>query len=428
MSLRDDYAGPFDPDLDLHDFSRQTLADLGREYLLNGHLQDRVALPLVAKHLGGEAYVGVSIAEWMSASPVYSKRMQRALGFEGRDVGTVFKNIQLEIGAPQQFMDFQFRLDAPDYGEFWLPFCGALADVEPYGDDRVKLMCHDIEDPTFDATAAATHPGMKMRPLHRPPRSPAGRYPACRWKVFIDEHEEPAAPHPNLERVAASQIARLEIPPPPPSREPGGWDDYAGPFEPGLQLEDFSHRALQVIAREVALQSHLLARSFMLCIAEREGDAMASELGAAQWTGIAALTAERLRACLRIEGDDADAIAKLFQVHPCFRPRAYVDLRVERVDEAVRIAIHDCPALREGDAYSWFATLDAAPHPALDAIAGRVNPRARCRPVAAGDAALAWEIVIDPDAEPLPDPAELGLARISRGAGFVFERRRNLRD
>ena len=55
MALLEDYAGPFVPDAELPAFSRQALAVLGREYLLNGHLQDRVGLPLVAKQFGGNA-------------------------------------------------------------------------------------------------------------------------------------------------------------------------------------------------------------------------------------------------------------------------------------------------------------------------------------------------------------------------------------
>ena len=55
MTLRDDYAGPFDPAVGLADFSRQTLAHLGREYLLHGHLQDRVGLTLVVQRFGGDA-------------------------------------------------------------------------------------------------------------------------------------------------------------------------------------------------------------------------------------------------------------------------------------------------------------------------------------------------------------------------------------
>src|SRR5512134_354401 len=95
-SLRSDYSGPFDPDVDLTSFSRQALATLGREYLLNGHLQDRVGLPKVVIRFGIEPQVAISIEEWMAASPLYSKRTQRALNFVGNDVATVFKNLQFD--------------------------------------------------------------------------------------------------------------------------------------------------------------------------------------------------------------------------------------------------------------------------------------------------------------------------------------------
>lgn len=429
MQLRNDYSGEFDPALALADFSRQALAHLGREYLLSGHLQDRVGLPLVAKRFGGEAYVEFSISEWMAASPIYSLRMQRALGFEGHDVSTVFKNLQLDIGAPHQFMDFQFKLDRPEYGEFWLPHCGALLDVEPFGEKRVRLMCHDIEDPTFDATAAATHPYMKMRPIHRPPRQPAGRIPACRWSVFIGDEGEPFVPHPNLEKVQASKLAGLKIHSKQKDAEPGGWPDYSGDFDPDFQLEDLSHSALVRANLEFALQSHLLARSFMLCVAQQSDDEAASELGRSQWVGIAALTAGRLKSCLGIKGDDISAIAKVFQLHPCFHPREYIDLDVEITGEqTARLSLGDCPALSEGDPYSWLAGLSSDTHPALDAIAGAIQPRARCQPVVPPSGRkLAWDIVINPTAEPQLEPQELKLARISRGADFHFEQRREIR-
>jgi hypothetical protein len=348
----------------------------------------------------------------------------------GSEVATVFKNLQLDIGAPHQFMDFQFELKEPTRGEFWLPHCGALLDVEPFGEKRVKLMCHDIEDPTFDATAAATHPCMKMRPIHRPPRVPSDRKPHCRWSVFIDHDSVPYRQHPNLEIVGSSKLANLNLEVPAKDGEPGGWRDYSGPFDPHFQLEDLSHRALVIVSQEFALQSHLLARAFMLCAAQRLGDAEAAELGRAQWTGIAALTGERLLRALKIEGDGPGSIAKLFQLHPCFYPRTYCDFRVEYENAGrVFLWLRPCPALAESDSYSWFAGLGAASHPALDAIAGIVNPRARCRPVESPrGGGLAWLIEIDPAAEPRPSPPELELARISRGANFTFEQRRGLRD
>jgi hypothetical protein len=89
-------------------------------------------------------------------------------------------------------------------------------------------------------------------------------------------------------------------------------------------------------------------------------------------------------------------------------------------DRHAVVALGECPAFAEADPYSWFAQLGDAPHPALDAIARVGNPRARCHPAApTGDARLAWEVVIDPDAEPAPEPAPVHTARGSRGASLV---------
>jgi len=428
LHLRSDCSGPFDPGTELASFSREFLAMLGREYLLIGHLLDRVGMPLVLQRFGEDAQTQFSIDEWMSASPIYSKRMQRALRFEGSDVATVFKNLQLDIGAPPQFMDFQFRLDRPDYGEFWLAHCGALLDVEPFGEKRVRLMCHDIEDPTFDATAAATHPRMKMRPIHRPPRTPPGRYPHCHWAVFIDGDAAPQTPHANRALVAQTRLADVPLQLPERDLEPGGWPDYSGPFDPGFQLEDLSHRALLIVNQEAAVQAHLLVRGYLLCVAQRFGEAAALEIGRRQWVGCAALAAHRLRRTLALEGDGAEEIAKVFQLHPHFQPRSYVDLRVELLGpRSLRIELGDCPALREGDPHTWFAGISEQPHPALEAIAGALNPRARCRPAEPRGASFAWDVVIDPGAQPQEDPVELKLGRISRGAEFELMRRRPLR-
>src|SRR5450759_1851704 len=219
---RDDYQGDFDPDFELSHLSRQGLAVLGREYMLSGQLQERSAMPMVLGRLGVEARIGIAIDEWMSASPLYSARMQRALRFSGTDIGTLFKNLQLDIGFSHSYMHVGYRLENEGYGEFWLDCCGALMDVEPFGEDMVRGMCHDIEDPTFDATAAATNPLIKIRPIHRPPRSPADREPHCRWKVFIDDapNAEPFEMHPNLAIVASSKLADVALVDPGGDAEP----------------------------------------------------------------------------------------------------------------------------------------------------------------------------------------------------------------
>ena len=432
---KNDYDGPFDPALSLDDFSRDFLSRLCHEYNLLGHLLDRVGMPVIGMKFGLDDFVGAAIEEWQGASPIYSKRMQALMNFEGDTVETVFKNLQLEVGAPQQFMDFQFRLDHKDYGEFWLAHCGALLDLEKNGNDAtvIKKMCWDIEDPTFDATAAATHPKIVMRPFHRPPRIDAedgnghGRYPHCRWKVYKEAKGQDFEQIPLMYEIAESQLAKISlVPPSAEAREQGGLDHYAGEFDPHLQFEDFSQSALQLITQEQAVQTHLLAASYVRSNAARYDEDIAREVSERQWVGHAALCVERLQANLGLEGDDIETMAKVFQLHPHFYPRSYIDFHVDVIDaSSLKLTIGNCPALTDSIGGGWFDQLGTEPHPALEAIAAQVNPKARCFSVASdATGALCWEIVVDPNNEPLKAPLELQFGRTSLGVKFQFERRR----
>jgi len=175
------------------------------------------------------------------------------------------------------------------------------------------------------------------------------------------------------------------------------------------------------------VQTHLLARSFLLNVDQHHGEEAARDLSRRVWTGAAGIAAYRIKKAFGL-GDGIDAIATVFQLHPHFLPRTYVDFRVERTNEGtVRLSIRDCPALQEADAHSWFGGLSTEPHPAVTAIASVVNPQARCRPTEPGADRFAWEVVIDPTAKPLQEPEEMATARYSRGIEFRLMRRRPLR-
>ncbi len=81
------------------------------------------------------------------------------------------------------------------------------------GEAYVRSMCHDIEDPTFDATAVATNPKAQVRPVHRPPRQPADRHPHCRWTVVIDDSHPDAQGILLLAVNKRSRAANLELAP-----------------------------------------------------------------------------------------------------------------------------------------------------------------------------------------------------------------------
>ncbi|MEV0030099.1 hypothetical protein [Nocardia sp. NPDC050793] len=394
-------------------FSRSTLAALVPELLLCGHLIDRSGMAHSITAFGRTGMAEVAVEEWQLASPVYTRRMQRALGFAGDSVPTIFKGLQLDIGAPPQFMDFRFRVDDRDHGEFWLDHCGALADVEPMGEDFVVSMCHDIEDPTFDATALATNPHARVRPIHRPPRHPADRTPVCAWRVTIDPaHEPPPTPR-NAGLVAESAAARTELAPIDAAAD--GLSDYAGPLLSDLRFPDFSHSALVRIAEEVCLQHHLLTLGFVLAVRARADAPTATAIARKQFTGIAGLTADRIRRCLRL-GDDAEALATVLTAHPALNPLPYTGIAIEHTDSIVRLRIpHDSGAATDG---TWPAMLAVDHLAPLDALARAVNPRWFATAADAEDGVLTVDFGLADT--PFRECAEVAVTRFSTGAGFEF--------
>lgn len=323
--------------------SRSELAVLLPELLLIGQLIDRSGMAWCIQAFGRQEMLQIAIEEWAGASPIYTKRMQKALNFEGDDVPTIFKGLQLDIGAPPQFMDFRFTLHDRWHGEFHLDHCGALLDVDPMGDDYVVGMCHTIEDPTFDATAIATNPRAQVRPIHRPPRKPADRHPHCAWTVIIDESYPEAEGIPALDAVRETKAATWELDNVDASDD--GLVDYSGPLVSDLDFGAFSHSALVRMADEVCLQMHLLNLSFAIAVRKRaKADAqLAISVNTRQLIGVAGLGAERIHRAMALPGGIEGALGVL-ELHPLLNPAGYV-LAETSPD---RLVVHNSPAHADG--------------------------------------------------------------------------------
>ena len=222
---------------ELEVLARSDLLRVAHEYMLLGMLVNRAMLPQVV--LGGGGMDGlneVAIDEWMGASPVYTRRMRALMGIEGHGVEAIMKALQLDVGFVHQYMDVAYKLIDDEHGEFWLQHCGALLDAEPHGEDRVFGMCHTIEDPTFDATALATNPKARIRPIHRPPRLPDDRHPHCHWTIAIDQANEPVGPIALTTKIGALALASVPniIEEDGPAGRGEGLADYRGPLHPSL--------------------------------------------------------------------------------------------------------------------------------------------------------------------------------------------------
>ena len=395
--------------------SRAELAVLVPELLLIGQLIDRSGMAWCIQSFGRAEMLQIAIEEWAGASPLYTRRMQQALRYEGDDIITIFKGLQFDIGAPPQFMDFRYTVHDRWHGEFHLDHCGALLDVEPMGPDYVQGMCHDIEDPTFDATAVATNPHAQVRPIHRPPRTPVDRKPHCAWTVIIDESYPEAKPIPALAVIAATKAATWELASIDPDGE--GEADYSGPLLSDVDFGAFSHSALVRIADEVCLQMHLLNLSFGIAVRARAGDNtdLAISICTKQLTGIAGVAAERIRRALKLPAD-VDGLTDVLRVHPLLNPAGYV---VAEIDGG-RLQVHPSPAHDDG---AWISLCSPASTEPLQAIATAVDPHLRVR---IDGTATDWTAEFERTDTPGKDSPEVEVTKFSLGATFEFEPRRSL--
>src|ERR1700716_1309573 len=326
--------------------TREQLAKLVPELLLIGQLLDRSGMAWCIPNFGPPEMPPNPIEEWAGCRPIYNKRMQKALKYEGDDVITIFKGLQLDIGAPPQFMDFRYTVHDRWHGEFRLDHCGGLLDVEPMGEDYVRGMCHDIEDPTFDATAVATNAKAQVRPIHRPPRAPADRHPHCAWTVIIDESYPPVTGIPALDVIRRTRAAGTELDPIDASDQ--GKADYSGALLSDLDFAAFSHSALVRMADEVCLQMHLLNLSFVIAVRARAADeAQAVSVCTRGLIGIAGVAAERIHHALGLPGG-IEGVLRVLELHPLLNPLGYVAAEIE----SNRLLVHRSPAHDDG---SWIS-------------------------------------------------------------------------
>jgi hypothetical protein len=394
--------------------SRHELAVLVPELLLIGQMIDRSGMAWCIQEWGRDEMVQIAIEEWAGASPIYTRRMQRALNYEGNDVPTIFKGLQLDIGAPPQFMDFRYTIHDRWHGEFHLDHCGALLDVEPMGDDYVFGMCHTIEDPTFDATAVATNARAQVRPIHRPPRVPSGRHPHCAWTVVIDESYPPVEGIPALDIVAETRAANWEFDAIDQSGE--GLSDYSGPVVSDFDFGAYSHSALVRIADEVCLQMHLLYLSFAIAVRARAGSdtALADSICTRQLIGVAGLGAERIHRALSLP-NGIDGVLRVFELHPLFNPLGYVNAETH-----ARLHVHRSPA---HDDAAWISLCSPESVQPLQAIATAVDPHIHVQ--ISGDG-TDWTVELSETDTAATELPEVAIAKVSGGSTFEFQPRRSL--
>ena len=202
--------------------SRDELAVLVPELLLIGQLIDRSGMAWCISAWGREEMAQIAIEEWAGASPIYTRRMQQALRYEGTDVVTIFKGLQLDIGAPPQFMDFRYDVQDP-LARHLPPRPLRRADGRR-ADGRVL---RPLDVPRHRGPDLRRHRGRHQPEGAGPAGAPPAavpcrpRRPHCAWTVIIDESHPPVTPLAPYYVIEQTRAAVVELDPiDPPTRAP----------------------------------------------------------------------------------------------------------------------------------------------------------------------------------------------------------------
>ena len=401
------------------DLPRPQLLRAALETMHVGHLLDRALMPqvfLATRDVDGVDQIAID--EWMGASPIYTGRMRRLMQIEGDSVPAIVKALQLDCGFPHQYMDVGWKLIDDRHGEFFLLHCGALMDVEKHGEARVIGMCHTIEDPTFDATAFATNPRARIRPIHRPPRSPKDRHPHCHWTIAIEPENEPVGPAKNTLAVGALALAGVEN-----ARAPerdAGWSDYSRAAEPRFKHGHLSSATLAAVAREFQIQEHLLACSAELALTERIGVTKAREALTGQWAGVGWHAGARLARALELTGGGANAVAQVLGLHAALPPGFSREIEVR--GEHVRVVLEpQCAELLDPAQPGWIGLLARGEGRGIETAAQGVDPRARLVALEVRAGRAVAELTVSASSEPAPIPPAAAMMRFSTATSFAFD-------
>jgi hypothetical protein len=403
----------------LEELPREQLLTMAHEYMLSGMIVTRAMMPLVVMQSGDMDLMNqVAIDEWMGASPVYTARMRGLMGIDGDDVGAIMKALQLDVGFVHQYMDVAYKLIDDHHAEFWLAHCGALLDAEPHGEERVFGMCHTIEDPTFDATALATNPRARIRPIHRPPRTPADRHPHCHWTITIDPANDPVPPI-----ALTNQVARLPLASVPNelvhTRAHEGMDDYRRRFDPSFRLTGLSDAALVAVAREFQMQSHLLMAATHLALPGNFDATQTSTIMRDAWLGAGWIVSERLVRALGISDAGSEELARVLSLTPIFPPGFDRRITVDGDRVGLELVPTHSGVFDAGHA-GWCGALARGEAAGIEGAVRGVTRSGRIDEIIVGTDSVRCDIVIDRTTAVGPEPDVLALNRIGSVAGWSF--------
>jgi len=174
-----DYSGELLPELDLEDFSSETLRDLLRLYSKLYMGLDGFWYLTVMEKFGNDAALDCDIKVWDKAGRYEMKNVTRQLNIQGNDAVAFMKALQL---SPWYWtVKSQVEIVDPNTAILTVTDCPTLNALEKEGSGRENEICKIAEPIILRAYASFFNPDVEVTCLQSPPRESQDDI-ACKWQ------------------------------------------------------------------------------------------------------------------------------------------------------------------------------------------------------------------------------------------------------
>jgi hypothetical protein len=152
---------------------------------------------------------------------------------------------------------------------------------------------------------------------------------------------------------AKKKAAEAKVPAKAPEALKKLMDDYSGPFNPDLKLEDLSQKALIKLAKSYSLVALMLHWGWRQCVNEKYGEKVEYDMWKENWLRVGQPYCERMAHAFKITDMNVIGFFKELQLDPFF-PMYRFEYKMEIINPNHGVmTVTRCPALLQ-----WEATGD----------------------------------------------------------------------
>jgi hypothetical protein len=184
MDKLNDYSGKLIPNVNLEQFSKETLIKLIKTYGKLYLSVDGFWFLSVREKVNGDTALDCDLWVWEKQTKSELRRIGEILDIKGNDIEAFFKIFQM---SPWTWnLEYEMELKDSTYGKMTIHKCPTLEALEKEGEGRDKTFCKAVEPIMMDFYAKNFNPKIRTNFLKIPPRKTKNEI-CCIWEFIMED-------------------------------------------------------------------------------------------------------------------------------------------------------------------------------------------------------------------------------------------------